>query len=381
MEPIDTLSIYYEQPGTPIYVGSDILDQLADKLQEHAQTNRIAVVTNSVIRDNYGDALQNILDRIPAESIILQVPDSEEAKSWDWVSNLIGAMEQHGMDRNSTIIAFGGGVVGDMAGFTASVYKRGISFVQIPTTLLAQVDSSIGGKVAINHPMAKNLIGAFYQPRLIYIDTKLLNTLPLEDFRSGIAEIIKAGVIMDADFFAYLEKNIDELLRRQPDILRYVVEKSCRYKIDVVKKDPLEKSGLRKILNYGHTVGHALEAVSNFKLRHGEGVSIGMVVAMQLAIDLSFADASCAEKQSNLLKRAGLPTEFPDDVNVDELIDRIRLDKKGAFRFVLPSKIGAVKCDYTADGKVIYDHKLSIEQIRRALKNGVESSLRDDRDS
>ncbi|MFQ6041998.1 MAG: 3-dehydroquinate synthase [Candidatus Poribacteria bacterium] len=367
---IDTLSIYYEQPGTPIYVGSDILDQLADKLQEHLQTNRVAVVTNSVIREKHGDALQNVLDRIPAESIILQIPNSEEAKSWEWVSNLVGAMEQHGMDRNSTIIAFGGGVVGDMAGFTASVYKRGIAFVQIPTTLLAQVDSSIGGKVAINHPMAKNLIGAFYQPNLIYIDTRLLNTLPPEDFRSGIAEIIKTGVIMDADFFAYLEENIDELLKQEPGVLRYVVEKSCRYKIEVVKQDPLEKTGLRKILNYGHTVGHALEAVTDFtKVRHGEGVSIGMVAAMQLAIDLGFADASCADRQSDLLKRTGLPTKFPDGVNIGELINRIRLDKKGAFRFVLPSKIGEVKCDYTEDGRAIYDHKLSIGQIRRALKS------------
>jgi 3-dehydroquinate synthase len=369
MEPIDTLSIYYEQPGTPIYVGSDILDQLTDKLQEHVPTNRMAVVTNSVIQNNHGDALQKALNRLSVESIILQIPDSEEAKSWEWVSNLIGAMEQHGMDRNSTIIAFGGGVVGDMAGFTASIYKRGIAFVQIPTTLLAQVDSSIGGKVAINHPMAKNLIGAFYQPSLIYIDTRLLNTLPLEDFRSGIAEIIKTGVIMDADFFAYLEENIDELLKREPEVLRYVVEKSCRYKINVVKQDPLEKTGLRKILNYGHTVGHALEAVMDFKLRHGEGVSIGMVAAMQIAIDLGFADAPCADKQSNLLKRTGLPTELPNGVNIDELISRIRLDKKGAFRFVLPSTIGKVKCDYTADGKTIYDHKLSIEQIRKALKS------------
>jgi len=370
MEPIDTLSIYYEQPGTPIYVGSDILDQLADKLQKHAQTNRIAVVTNSAIWQNHGDALQKVLDQLSVESITLQIPDSEEAKSWEWVSNLIGAMEQHSMDRNSTVIAFGGGVVGDMSGFTASVYKRGISFVQIPTTLLAQVDSSIGGKVAINHPTAKNLIGAFYQPSLIYIDTRLLNTLPLEDFRSGIAEIIKAGVIMDADFFAYLEKNIDKLLQREPDVLRYIVEKSCQYKINVVKQDPLEKSGLRKILNYGHTVGHALEAVTDFKgLRHGEGVSIGMVAAMQMAIDLGFADASCAERQSNLLKQAGLPTELPDVLNIDELISKIRLDKKGAFRFVLPSTIGKVKCDYTADGKAIYDHKLSIEQIQRTVNH------------
>jgi 3-dehydroquinate synthase len=372
MEPIDTLSIYYERPGTPIYVGSDILDQLADKLQKHTQANRIAVVTNSVIWDNHGDALQKALDQLSIESIILQVPDSEEAKSWDWVSKLIGAMEQHSMDRNSAIIAFGGGVVGDMAGFTASIYKRGIAFIQIPTTLLAQVDSSIGGKVAINHPMAKNLIGAFYQPSLIYIDTKLLNTLPIEDFRSGIAEIIKAGIIMDAELFDYLEENMEKLLQRDQEVLKYVVEKSCRFKIDIVKQDPLEKTGLRKILNYGHTIGHALEAVTDFKkIRHGEAVSMGMVAAMQIAIDLGFVDASCADRQADLLKRAGLPTEFPDGVNIDELISRIRLDKKGAFRFVLPAAICEIKCDYTEDGKAIYDHKLSIEQIRSSLKRFV----------
>jgi len=372
MQPIDTLSIHYEQPGTPIYVGSDILDQLADKLQKHIQTNRIAIVTNKVIWDNHGDAVQNAIEQLLVESITLQIPDNEEAKSWEWVSNLIGAMEQHSMDRNSTIIAFGGGVVGDMAGFTASVYKRGISFVQIPTTLLAQVDSSIGGKVAINHPMAKNLIGAFYQPSLIYIDTKLLETLPIEDFRSGIAEIIKAGVIMDEELFNYLEENMERLLQRDQKVLRYVVEKSCQYKINIVKQDPLEKTGLRKILNYGHTIGHALEAVTDFsKIRHGEGVSIGMVAAMQIAIDLGFADDSCADKQDDLLKRAGLPREFPDGVDIDELISRIRLDKKGAFRFVLPAAICEIKCDYAEDGKVIYDHKLSVEQIQSSLSNFI----------
>lgn len=386
MQPIDILSLEYKQPGHPVYVGSDILDQLADKLQEHAQLKNIMVVTNNTILNHHGDALGDALNRLKLDPIIIQeksgsreknpivikgdIIDSEEAKSWEWVSEIIGAMEQHGMDRNSTIIAFGGGVIGDLAGFVAAIYKRGVALVQIPTTLLAQVDSSIGGKVAIDLPIAKNLIGAFYQPQFVYIDTAFLNTLPPEDITSGIAEIIKCGVIMDADFFAYLEENIGQLRNKNQTILRYVVETACQHKINVVKQDPLERLGLRKILNYGHTIGHALEAITDFtRFRHGEAVAIGMVVAMQIAIDLGFVeDISCAERQFNLLNQAGLPTKFPNDINVDALIERMRFDKKGAFRFILPSKIGAIKYDHAENGKVIYDHKVSIEQIQKAIK-------------
>jgi 3-dehydroquinate synthase len=246
------------------------------------------------------------------------------------------------------VVAVGGGVVGDTAGFAAATYARGIPFVQVPTTLLAQVDSSVGGKVGVNHPRGKNLIGAFHQPLGVLIDTLTLKTLPERDYRSGLAEVIKYGVSLDGEFFGYLEANVDGLNSRAPDVLRHVIARSCRLKAGVVERDEQEITGLRALLNYGHTFAHAYEALLGFgKLLHGEAVAIGMVHASRLAEQLGRVDSSVTQKQVRLLKAVQLPTALPGGpLDVEAVLDRMRLDKKsmgGKLRFVLPSSIGHVE--------------------------------------
>jgi 3-dehydroquinate synthase len=252
-------------------------------------------------------------------------------------------------DRRTVVVAVGGGVVGDAAGFAAATYARGLPFVQIPTTLLAHVDSSVGGKVGINHPQGKNLIGAFHQPLGVFIDTATLDTLPDRDYRCGLAEVVKYGVILDGEFFEYLESHLDGLNRRVPDILRHVIARSCRLKADVVEKDEYEVTGLRALLNYGHTFAHAYEALTGYgDLLHGEAVAIGMIHASRLAERLGRIDPSVTQRQLDLLNAIHLPTRLPETccLEVDSVLDRMRLDKKslgGTVRFVLPIRIGQVE--------------------------------------
>jgi 3-dehydroquinate synthase len=238
--------------------------------------------------------------------------------------------------------------VGDTAGFAAATYARGIPFVQVPTTLLAQVDSSVGGKVGVNHSRGKNLIGAFHQPLGVFIDTLTLTTLPERDYRSGLAEVIKYGVSLDGEFFAYLEANVDGLNGRAPDVLRHVIARSCQLKAGVVEQDELEITGLRALLNYGHTFAHAYEALWGYgTLLHGEAVAIGMVHASRLAERLGRIDAAVTQRQARLLHAVRLPTDIPTGpFDVDDVLDRMRLDKKsidGKLRFVLPTSIGHVE--------------------------------------
>jgi 3-dehydroquinate synthase len=240
-------------------------------------------------------------------------------------------------------------VVGDAAGFAAATYARGIPFVQVPTTVLAQVDSSVGGKVGINHSQGKNLIGAFYQPLGVFIDTATVNTLPDRDYRSGLAEIVKYGVILDSEFFAYLETNVDGLNQRDPKVLRYVITRSCRLKADVVEQDEREVSGLRAVLNYGHTFAHAYEALCGYgTLQHGEAVAIGMLNASRLAECCGLVSNEITQRQNSLLSGLGLPTHLPATarLEVDQVIERMQLDKKtvaGQLRFVLPTALGHVE--------------------------------------
>jgi 3-dehydroquinate synthase len=255
-------------------------------------------------------------------------------------------MLDEGSDRKTVVIALGGGVVGDLAGFIAATFARGLRFVQIPTTLLAQVDSSVGGKVGINLPGAKNMVGAFWQPRGVLVDVAVLSTLPDREYRAGLAEVVKYGVIQDADFFAYLEANVEPISRRDPGVLTYIVERSCRLKADVVEKDEREETGLRAILNYGHTFCHAFESATNYEtLLHGEGVAIGMMCAARLAQRLGRVDAAFVARQGKLLESLGLALAVPD-VPADDLIDLMYHDKKvdrGKLRFVLPTRMGHVE--------------------------------------
>ena len=252
-------------------------------------------------------------------------------------------------DRRTVVVAVGGGVIGDLAGFVTATYARGIPFVQVPTTLLAQVDSSVGGKVGINHPQGKNLIGAFYQPLGVFLDTAVLDTLPPRDYRSGLAEVVKYGVILDEKFFAYLESNLAGINLRTPEVLRHIIARCCRLKADIVERDEFERTGVRAVLNYGHTFAHAFEALGGYgALLHGEAVSIGMTHAARLAEKLGRVDTTTAARQASLLEAVGLPTRLPESMKLspDAILNSMRLDKKtvsGRLRFVLPSRLGHVE--------------------------------------
>jgi len=292
------------------------------------------------------------------EMVVL--PPGEESKRQEVVTSIYDRLVEMRADRRTVLLAVGGGVVGDAAGFAAATYARGIPFVQVPTTLLAQVDSSVGGKVGINHPRGKNLIGAFYQPLGVLIDTQTLATLPERDYRSGLAEVVKYGVILDAAFFEFLESHVEAINRREPETLDAVVARCCRLKADVVEQDEEERTGLRAVLNYGHTFAHAFEALARYgRLLHGEAVSIGMVYAAELACRLHRVDREFYNRQRDLLTAFGLPVALPADCGWEttEVLDRMRLDKKsaaGRLRFVLPTRLGHVELvDDVAEAEVL----------------------------
>jgi 3-dehydroquinate synthase len=274
------------------------------------------------------------------------LPPGESQKSLAVAAQLYDALAELHADRRTLVAAVGGGVVGDLAGFVAATFNRGLPLLMVPTTLLAMVDSSVGGKVAVNHPRAKNLIGTFHQPIGVWIDTATLATLPERDYRSGLAEVVKYGVILDADFFAYLEAHADPLLARQADVVRRVVERCCRLKADVVERDEREETGLRAVLNYGHTFAHAFETAAGYgRWLHGEAVAAGMMCAARLAVRLGLVGAELPERQQRLLERCGLPTA-PEPWSAEELLTTMRSDKKalaGKLRFVLPRRLGQVE--------------------------------------
>ena len=278
-----------------------------------------------------------------------ELEPGEPTKSLDVISGLYDRMVEMKADRKTAVLAVGGGVMGDAAGFLAATYGRGVPFIQVPTTLLADVDSSVGGKVGVNHQAAKNLIGSFYQPLGVFIDTAVLDTLPDRDYRTGLAEVIKYGVILDAEFFDFLEQNVAGLNSREPDVLRHVIGRSCELKAYVVGEDEYERTGLRAVLNYGHTFAHAFEALCGYgELLHGEAVSIGMLYASLLAEKRGLIDSSVTARQHRLIEQVGLPLRLPDSgaFTADAIIDKMRLDKKtvaGQLRFILPTKMGNVE--------------------------------------
>jgi 3-dehydroquinate synthase len=290
---------------------------------------------------------------------VVSLTPGEQTKSQAFAGQLYDRLVEWQADRQTVVVAVGGGVIGDLAGFVAATYARGIPFVQVPTTLLAQVDSSVGGKVGINHPRGKNLIGAFYQPLGVYIDTALLETLPVRDYRSGLAEVIKYGVILDAEFFESLERSVEAINRRSADVLGRIVARCCRLKADVVEQDEFERTGLRAVLNYGHTFAHAFEALYGYgELLHGEAVSIGMVYASRLAARLGRIPPAITDRQIALLEGVGLPVRLPKEnrPGVAALLDAMRLDKKtvaGKLRFILPTKLGHVDLVPVAEADVM----------------------------
>jgi 3-dehydroquinate synthase len=278
---------------------------------------------------------------------VTALPAGEETKSQFWLGRVYDDLASIPADRRTPVVAVGGGVVGDLAGFAAATYNRGLPLVMVPTTLLAMVDSSVGGKTGINHPAGKNLIGAFHQPAGVWIDTRFLDTLPKREYVSGLAEVVKYGVILDAAFFDYVESNARGMLDREPAVVRTVVSRCCRLKADVVEKDEREETGLRTVLNYGHTFAHAFETVAGYGTwLHGEAVAAGMVCACRLAERMGLVPPEVTVRQANLLQSLGLPTAPLPGWPIDELIAVMRRDKKaaaGKLRFVLPTRVGEVR--------------------------------------
>jgi 3-dehydroquinate synthase len=301
------------------------------------------IVTNTTVAPLYARALEAALASKHRAIRVVALPDGEEHKTWQTLNLIFDALLEHACDRKTVIYALGGGVVGDMAGFAAASYMRGVPYVQVPTTLLAQVDSSVGGKTAINHPLGKNMIGAFYQPQLVVCDLQTLMTLPDRELSAGLAEVIKYGPIADMAFLDWIESNIDALMRRETAVLAHAVKRSCELKAWVVEQDERE-SNLRAILNFGHTFGHAIEAGLGYgEWLHGEAVGCGMVMALRLSYRLGLVDAAFVKRLTDLLQHAGLPTVGPQ-LGADRYLELMRVDKKaeaGEIKFVVIDKPGS----------------------------------------
>lgn len=335
-----TVTIDLAERSYPIVIGTDLLPAAA--LYAHLPKAMAAlIVTNTRVAPLYAQALQGALAGQYAQVHTVVLPDGEEHKTWQTLNLIFDALLQHGCDRKTVLFALGGGVVGDMTGFAAASYMRGVPFVQVPTTLLAQVDSSVGGKTAINHPLGKNMIGAFYQPQLVVCDLATLDTLAPRELSAGLAEIIKYGPIADMAFMDWLEANMDALLARDRTALAHAVRRSCEIKAWVVGQDERE-SGLRAILNFGHTFGHAIEAGMGYGAwLHGEGVGAGMVMATELSRRLGLVDGAFATRLQALVQRAGLPVRGPvldAQDNAGRYLELMRVDKKaegGEIRFVV----------------------------------------------
>jgi 3-dehydroquinate synthase len=325
----------------PIVVGSGALREAA-VFEPYLVGRRVCVVTNETIAPLHLDVLRNALSGSEVDVCVL--PDGEQYKSLETYARVLDHLIEHRHDRTTTLLALGGGVVGDIAGFVAATYQRGVGLIQVPTTLLAQVDSSVGGKTAVNHPHGKNLIGAFHQPRLVVADLDTLATLPQREYLCGMAEIIKYGVIRDAEFFVWLEAHADALLARDPAALTHAIVTSCAIKAAVVAADERE-DGIRAILNFGHTFGHAIESSSAYEFHHGEAVAIGMVMASDLSKRLDWLAPTEAERIGELIERFGLPVALPGNLTAARLAEAMSIDKKvqdGRLRLVLARAIGEV---------------------------------------
>ncbi|NET57693.1 MAG: 3-dehydroquinate synthase [Symploca sp. SIO2E6] len=323
------------------------LDDLGVWLSRLKLGKKVLVVSNPAIFRRYGERAIAALKLVGFEVSSCTLPAGERYKTLTSIQKIYDAALAQRLERSSTMVALGGGVIGDMTGFAAATWLRGINFVQVPTSLLAMVDASIGGKTGVNHPQGKNLIGAFYQPRFVLIDPSVLKTLPPRELRAGMAEVIKYGIIWDAELFAQLEaaKRLDQWRYLDKDLLAMILIRSCQAKADVVSKDEQE-AGLRAILNYGHTIGHAVESLTGYKLvNHGEAVAIGMVAAGKIAVKLQLWQEEEAQRQDALIKKAGLPTQLPAGLDTEAILNTLQTDKKvqdGKVRFILPTQIGQV---------------------------------------
>jgi len=337
---MQTLTVELGDRSYPIYIGAGLITDRA-LLKTAIRGYKVAIVTNETVGPLYLDKLKDSLSGLDLLEIVL--PDGEQYKTLEYLNKIYDALLQAHCNRDVTLVALGGGVIGDMTGFAAATYQRGVDFIQVPTTLLSQVDSSVGGKTGVNHALGKNMIGAFYQPRAVFIDIDTLDTLPDKELSAGLAEVIKYGLIVDADFLAWLEAHMDELMQRDKTALAQAILVSCKTKADVVAKDERE-SGVRALLNLGHTFGHAIEAGMGYgSWLHGEAVAAGMVMAADLSQRMGWISSTEVERVRTLLSRANLPVNGPPDLSVNTYLDLMSVDKKvqqGKMRFVLMKAIG-----------------------------------------
>ncbi len=341
-QPYITLNVDLGERSYPIVIGPGLLDDRA-LLERHIGGHKVAIVTNTTVAPLYLDKVAGHLRAAGRDVLEIILPDGEEHKNWQSLNLVYDALLKNKCDRKTTLVALGGGVIGDLTGFAASSYMRGVPFVQIPTTLLAQVDSSVGGKTGINHPLGKNMIGAFYQPRAVIADTATLDTLPARELSAGLAEVIKHGAILDVDFFDWIEANIEPLIARERHAIGYAIARSCEIKSDVVRKDERE-GGLRAVLNFGHTFGHAIENGLGYGVwLHGEAVGCGMVMAADLSARLGLIEPAGVERVRALVRAAGLPAVAPD-LGEARWIELMEVDKKnegGEIRFILLKPLGS----------------------------------------
>lgn len=331
-----------EDKSYSIIIEDGVLKRIPELIKEASLGHKFAIITDSNVETLYAGDLAQEFKKNDLENKTISFPAGEQNKSRDIKAWIEDQMLENKFGRDSVVIALGGGVVGDIAGYVAASYTRGLPYVQIPTTLVACVDSSIGGKTAVDTPHGKNLIGAFHQPWAVFIDVNTLLTLSDKEIREGLAEVIKYGVISDGALFSYLEENLDLIFSYNKEALTHIIKRGCEIKAEVVEKDERE-SNLRKILNFGHTIGHAVENLSNYKISHGEAISIGMVAEGKLAVEMDLWTESDLNKLIKLINKAGLPTKVPDYMKTEQIIDSMKLDKKsrsGQIEMVLPNKIG-----------------------------------------
>ena len=356
------ITVDLPQDSYKIVIAPGSLSQLGDRMQQLNLGKKVLVISNPEIFAHYGDTCIQSLESAGFETYSHLIPAGEEHKHLQSIQKVYDTALTNRLERSSTFVALGGGVIGDMTGFSAATWLRGVNFVQVPTSLLAIVDASVGGKTGVNHPQGKNLIGAFYQPKLVAIDPNLLKTLPPREFRAGMAEVIKYGVIWDEDLFTKLEHHsqLDTIDNVGNGFLETIITRSCQAKAEVVSQDEKE-SGLRAILNYGHTIGHAVESLTNYKqFVHGEAVAIGMVAAGKIAVEMGLWTTEEARRQDALIAKTGLPTDIPANVAIEDILNAIQNDKKvkaGKVRFILPTTIG----------KVTITDKVTPEIITKAL--------------
>jgi 3-dehydroquinate synthase len=350
--PVRTVDVALGARSYPIFIGPNVLASLGRRCAELQAGAHCAVISDSTVARRYGKAALASLREAGLSPLLICVPAGETSKSLKWLETCYDQLAAQRLERKSFIVALGGGVVGDLAGFAAATYLRGIALVQAPTTLLAQVDSSVGGKVGVNLEAGKNLVGAFHQPRFVLCDLTTLHSLPARQFRAGLAEVIKYGIISDAAMFARLESQLPGLLQQDQEILMEVIARCCEIKAEVVGQDETE-TGLRAILNFGHTIGHAIEAVCGYgKYLHGEAISIGQVAAARLSVELCGLPIQDARRIENLFVRAGLPTRIRlTAAQRTKILAAMRLDKKvsgGAIKFVLARRLGEVQPGFDA---------------------------------